>query len=181
MRVLAILVILFFSLAVKAQTYLPFNSIGYGQQSLFGANNLSNDNITNKKWFLSKYSGLSTSYSFFKGGYASVIAAPIGLQLNRKLNNNLYAFAGISAAPAYISFSRSFISSDMNKAYPNSNLFRTGNLGMYSRAEIGLMYINDEKTFSISGSIGVQRSSYPVFPYQQMNAVKPNTVNRANN
>ena len=34
------------------------------------------------------------------------------------------------------------------------------NFGIYPAAQMGLMYINDERTFSISGSIGVSRSSY---------------------
>ena len=46
------------------------------------------------------------------------------------------------------------------------SIFSTpGSVGLYSRAELGLQYINDERTFSISGSIGVERSSYPVLPY----------------
>jgi hypothetical protein len=27
------------------------------------------------------------------------------------------------------------------------------------------MYINDDRTFSISGSIGVYKSNYPAYPY----------------
>jgi len=58
-------------------------------------------------------------------------------------------------------------------------LFKYNNgLGVYSRAELGLMYVNDAKTFSVSGSIGVQRSSYPVYPYPQANRTKQNSVTR---
>jgi len=35
--------------------------------------------------------------------------------------------------------------------------------GINSRVDIGLMYINDARTFSISGSIGVERAAYPVY------------------
>jgi hypothetical protein len=36
---------------------------------------------------------------------------------------------------------------------------------MASRAELGLMYVNDQRTFSISGSFGVQRNTYSGYPY----------------
>lgn len=87
-----------------------------------------------------------------------MISAPVGLQLNRRLNDNLYAFAGISAAPAYVNFSRSFINTDLKK-------INSGAFSMYSRLEAGLMYINDQRTFSVSGSISVERSNYPFYPY----------------
>jgi len=47
---------------------------------------------------------------------------------------------------------------------------------MYSRAELGLMYINNDKTFSISGSIGIEKNSYPLYPYNQMNSTNPGPV-----
>ncbi|MEJ7680097.1 MAG: hypothetical protein WKG06_20000 [Segetibacter sp.] len=48
----------------------------------------------------------------------------------------------------------------------NSNSsFKSSALGIYSRAELGLQYINDERTFSISGSVGVERSSFPMPSY----------------
>ena len=43
-----------------------------------------------------------------------------------------------------------------------------------SRADIGLMYVNDAKTFSISGSIGIERDNYPAFQYNQFNPSKQN-------
>jgi hypothetical protein len=57
---------------------------------------------------VSKYTGISTSFSFFKGGNATIVSAPLGLQLNRRLNNNLFAFAGVSAAPSYVNFRSSY-------------------------------------------------------------------------
>jgi hypothetical protein len=44
---------------------------------------------------------------------------------------------------------------------------------MPASASLGLMYINDQKTFSISGSIGVERSSYQFMPFNQ---VRPNVA-----
>jgi hypothetical protein len=130
--------------------------------------------MLNKKWSLQTYSGISTGFGFFNGGSTTIVAAPVGLQLNRRLNNHFYAFAGLSVAPAYINFNRSFLSSEINKFYPGKGYFNANSFGVYSRAEMGLMYINDAKTFSISGSISVQRGSYPILPRQTA------TTNRTN-
>src|SRR3712207_1698471 len=118
-----------------------------------------NDSAFKKKWFVSKYTGLSTSFSFFKGGSASVFSVPVALQLNRRLNNNLYAFAGITAAPSYVNLRSSFLNTDFSKT-GRQNSFNQAGLGLYSRAELGLQYINDDRTFSISGSIGIERSDF---------------------
>ena len=166
MRTLILVFILISSIAIRAQPYLPIGSKDYMQREPFGNNTHSGLKTQNKKWFLSSYSGISTSFVFFNGGNATVFAAPLGLQLNRRLNNNFYAFSGISAAPAYINFNHSFLSSPVNKTNQNNGLFKSNRIDLYSRAELGLMYINDARTFSVSGSIGVQRSNYPLFPYQ---------------
>jgi hypothetical protein len=158
---------------VKAQTVLPGSFMDYTYRGVFTHNIPVQDSGSQKKWSFSKYTGLSASYSFFKGGSASVIAAPMGLQLNRQLTNNLYAFAGVSVAPAFINFNSAFLSSDFNKTTANNAFLHTSSFGMYSRAEVGLMYVNPEKTFSISGSVGIERSSSPVF-YYPMNATRQN-------
>ena len=176
MRTILVLFVLIFSVALKAQTSLPLSFMDYTQRQTFSNNIHVNDITGNKKWSLSKYSGISTSFSFFRGGNATVIAAPLGLQINRRLNNNLYAFAGVSVAPAYINFNNSFLIANGNKTGINNARFNSNGFGIYSRAEMGLMYINDQKTFSISGSIGIERSSYPAFPYNQMNAARPNRL-----
>ena len=174
MRKMFVFAVLISSMTLKAQTILPLSFVDYTQrQSLVNSTHL-NDSAVHKKWFLTKYSGISTSFSFFKGGSATVVAAPLGLQLNRRLNNNLYAFAGVSVAPAYVNFNNSFLSANTNKFYPNNTSFKSNSFGMYSRAEMGLMYINDQKTFSISGSIGIERSTFPVYQYNQMNTARPN-------
>ncbi|MGN6495359.1 MAG: hypothetical protein ACTHLE_25455 [Agriterribacter sp.] len=166
MRGLFVMLILFCSLGIKAQTYLPFNTINGLQQSRFINNpNFSNENIAGKKWFLSRYSAVSAGYSFFRGGSFNFISAPVGIQLNRKLNNNLYAFAGVSVAPTYINFNQPIPLSGMNKGFYGSSMYGINNFGVYPKAELGLMYVNDEKTFSISGSISVQQGGY-YMPYR---------------
>jgi len=105
-------------------------------------------------------------------GSASFVAAPISFQLNRRLSNNLYAFAGITAAPAYFNFNRAFLTTDLNKLNARNMFYQPGNLSMYSAATMGLMYINDARTFSVSGSISVERSNYPLFYNNQLNTNK---------
>ena len=181
MRTILLVIIILCSVQVMAQRALPAGDANDLQREALENNQPYLKSMADKKWFLSKYSGISTGYSFFKGGSASFVAAPLGLQLNRRLNNNLYAFAGVSAAPVYINFHNTYRSGGFNKAYPVNALFQSSSLGMHARAELGLMYVNDAKTFSFSGSIGVQRSSYPVFPYQQMNTVRPMPLHAPNN
>jgi hypothetical protein len=161
---LVLLMLLLSFISMKAESQLIYSGMNYSQRNAFSPlNAMSDSNMARKKWSLHKYAGISLGYGFFNGGGASYFSAPVGLQLNRRINSNLYAFAGISAAPAYVNFSRSFVNTDIKK-------MNTNNLYMYSRFEAGLMYINDEKTFSISGSISVDRSNYPVYPYYQRTA-----------
>ncbi len=176
MRTILVLFVMISFTALKAQTLLPLSFMDYTQRQTLLNNIHLNDSTRNKKWSFSKYSGVSTSFCFFRGGNATVIAAPLSLQINRRLNNNLYAFAGVSAAPAYINFNNSFLIANGNKTGMGNTKFNANGFGIYSRAEMGLMYINDQKTFSISGSIGIERSSYPAFPYNQMNAARPNRL-----
>jgi len=160
--------------SAKAQTALPGGYINHLQQQSLAGNNRFIDSVPNKKWFMSKSFGISTSFGFFNGGNTTALAVPLRFQLNRKLNNNLYAFAGVLAAPASVNFNRSFLSTNANKISSNNGMFRSNKLNIYSRAELGLMYVNDQKTFSISGSIGIERSSYPMVPFYPTSAVGQN-------
>ena len=157
----------------RAQTFLPGGFIDYGYRGSMLHALRGNDSTSSKKWFVTKYSGISTSFSFSKAGSATVVAAPMGIQLNRRLNNNLYAFAGVSVAPAFVSFHQTFLSAPFSKSNPANSFYTGSGLGVYSRAELGLQYVNDERTFSISGSIGIERSSYPM-PYYQTNNLRTN-------
>ncbi|MFT4155430.1 hypothetical protein [Parafilimonas sp.] len=172
MRFILILAVSIASTTLRAQFIPSMGYNGFTQSPVFNRRIHVNDSsFNNKKWFVTKYGGISTSFSFFKGGNATIIAAPIGLQLNRRINDNFYAFAGVSAAPAYINFNQSFLNSNI-KGIQNKYSFNQNNLGLYSRAEVGLMYVNDAKTFSISGSIGVETNHYP-YPYYQSNNTSP--------
>lgn len=163
MRITVLSLFLLVVTTVTAQTPLtdmPGNSLQQSIQKL------------NKKWSLSKYIGISNSFGGFNGGNASVFSVPVGLQLNRQLNKNLYAFAGVSAAPAYINFNGSFLNNDVKVMQQSVN--RYGRFTTFTRAELGLMYVNEQKTFSISGSFGVQQGIFPLYPIQSVNTIRPN-------
>ena len=165
MKKISILLVLtmFLSIGVKAQVgYLPIrNSPAYTYM----------DSITpaSGKWSLQPYAGFSTSFTSFKGGSATIFSVPLGLQLTRQLNNNLYAFGGIYAAPSYINFNRAFMNAPTGK-------FNSGNMLLNAGIEGGLMYINDQRTFSISGSIRVEQNSFPAYPYYNPNNLQKQPV-----
>ena len=157
MRILLVLITLLSSLLLEAQTpKQSFKDSTYYIQPL-----------QKKKWFLTSYSNIGIGFNFFNGGTATVVSAPVGLQLNRQLNNNLYAFTGVSLAPTYVNFNRSFVSPGI-KTNTATGL-KSDYFGLHSSVNMGLMYVNDARTFSISGSIGVERSPYPVLLYPPAN------------
>ena len=162
MRTILLVALIISVSGLKAQTFLSQIPVHNRYTGMFTKNFQINDSISNRKWSLIRYSAVASQFAFFNGGNASIFSVPIGMQLNRRLNNNLYAFAGVSVSPAYINFSRSFMANDFNKSIQN-RAFNSGSLGVYSRAALGLQYVNDERTFSISGSISVDRGSYPMF------------------
>jgi hypothetical protein len=169
MRTLFVLIILMVSTAATSQTLLPSSAFYDAGRYSLPSSHLPHDSTLAKPWSLTPYGGFSTSFLRYNGGSATVFSAPMGLQLNRRLTNNLYAFAGVSVAPAYVNFNHSFLSPNASKFMPTYGAFNPHGMNLYSRAELGLMYVNDEKTFSISGSIGIERSSYPMYPAYPMN------------
>ncbi len=153
-----------------AQSHLPINSLGYGfnqyQLRPFMPTSFAGSIDPNKKWQLKQYASLSAGYIFLNGGI-SYLSAPVGLMLFHPLNKNVSAFAAVSASPVFFSANR-FYSDPMTT--PVNRFSRSYGLGLSSRIEAGLMYTNDDKTFSISGSIGIEKGSYPVYP-----ATRPST------
>jgi len=172
MRILLLFFILIAGLSSGAQETVPADHFNTTHKN-FGDSSHSIENMVNKKWFFTSYSGVGINFIAYSGGGATVVDVPMRLQLNRRLNNNFYAFAGVTAAPAFMNFNRAFVSPVNNKLNP-ANSFNSNSLGLYSRADLGLMYINDARTFSISGSIGVERSNNPIFLYQQRSGVVSN-------
>ena len=180
MRTLLLIVVLLSVARVKAQTAAPAGIAGYMPGTRFAYNTYLGDILSTKKWSFSRYSGISTSFTFFKGGNATIVSTPIELQVNRMLNNNLYAFANILVAPAYINFNRSFITTGFNKTNPGNMFSGPNSLGVYSAASMGLMYINNDKTFSISGSISMEKNSYSMLPLYPTNTSRPIPFRPAN-
>jgi hypothetical protein len=168
MRIIFLLATFFFCVTAKSQTILSPGIGNYSQSTALSNSSRLHDSLTAPKWFFRTYRGISTSVSFFKGGHASVFSAPMGLQLNRRLNNNLYAFANATIAPSYISISPSFVTGGFSKNFSGNNS-RQNSFGLYPAVSVGLMYVNDAKTFSISGSISAERSTYPLLPYYPNN------------
>ena len=169
--------LIIFAIQAKAQHNLQRNYLNnYPERVALDSNHFNNNNV-GKKWFVSRYMGMSTSVGFYNGGNATIFATPVGLQLNRKLTNNWYAFAGISATPAYINFNHSFNSATSNKTMQSNNLYSPNNFNLFPKAELGLMYINDQKTFSISGSISVEKSNYFFSPVNQFGIMRANSFN----
>ena len=173
MRTILVIIILNAASSVNAQTLFRGSNFNHLQQHTYADNNHFKDSTPAKKWFVSKYFGLSSSFSVFNGGTATVLSAPIGLQLNRRLNNNWYAFAGVAIATAYVNFNQSFLNTNSSKFSQTNNFLQSKRFDIYSRAELGLMYVNDQKTFSISASISTEKSSFPIVPINQISSVRP--------
>lgn len=167
MQIFFLVAMLFFFVTVKSQTVVAPGFGVYPQSTSLLNNSHLHDSASSPKWFFSSYRGLSTSVSFFKGGSATIFSAPMGLQLNRRLNNNWFAFANVTVAPSYISINPSYLSGFNNKFSNNS--FQQNSFGLYPAASLGLMYINDARTFSISGSVSAERNVYPILPYYPVN------------
>ena len=167
MRVFFLVSMLFFFVTVKSQTVVSPGFGIYPQSTSLLNNSHLHYSVAAPKWFFSSYSGISTSVSFFKGGNASIFSAPMGLQLNHRLNNNWFAFANVTVAPSYISINPSYLSG-FNKNF-SYNSFKENSFGLYPAASLGLMYVNDARTFSISGSVSAERNVYPILPYYPAN------------
>jgi hypothetical protein len=173
MRIILFILASLSFLSPKAQVPLPIGSFNYAIWQPFPNYILPGGGVQlNQKWYFSQYAGISAGTSFFNGGSVTFLSVPVTFQLNHPLNNNLIAFAGISAGPSVYSFSRSFMDPVRNQSYPGGSWSNGYGFGMNTSVQMGLMYTNDAKTFSISGSIGVERGSYPVYPSNRMNTKK---------
>ena len=152
----------------KAQRYTPVQSLSvdpFSTMTLPDYEDYEKTRQLDQKLFLTHYATVATGYVFYPGANAFYVSAPIGLQLNRQLNRNLYAFGGAYIAPTWTSFNTAFMNSPYNKTYPGGmypNNYFSVNPGIY----MGLMYVNDAGTFSISGSIHARSGGYPAYPVQ---------------
>jgi hypothetical protein len=151
-----------------AQTHLPaydapglFNSIGFSTWApLPGYQPIGENGLSHRKWFVSRYAEISAGTAFFPGNSAFYLSAPVGLQLNRRVTPNWYAFGGVYIAPTVAGFDRSFL--DPDPAYPGGP-YHPYRFGINPGVQMGFMYVNDARTFSISGRFSVEQSSYPLY------------------
>ena len=160
MRILLAIIISATLVSAKAQSHLPI--LPYP---------LHDTGKLNYKWQLKPFASLSAGYIFLNGGI-SYLSAPVGLMAFRPLNKNVTAFAALSAAPTVFSINRLYTYPALTPSYPGSNFSNHYGLGLNARVEGGLIYTNDAKTFSISGSVGIGRDSYPVYPVNRTNIRK---------
>jgi hypothetical protein len=156
-RTILFAAILLSAVTVKAQSPLSFGAMNGTQPAFQHFHQVADSNNVRKKWFVTKYAGISSGFVAFRGGSGTFLSAPVGLQLNRKLTDNVYAFAGVSVAPTFFHYNGAFYQPGLNKG---NSFMNANNFGIYSAAHMGVMYINNDRTFSISGSIGVGRGNY---------------------
>lgn len=169
-RIILFAAILISAVTVKAQSPLYLGSMNGIQPGFRHFNQAADTNNLGKKWFVTKYAGISSGFVAFNGGSGTFLSAPMGLQLNRQLTNNIYAFGSVSVAPSFFRFNTAIYQPGINK---NNSLMNANNFGIYPAAQMGLMYINKERSFSISGSIGVSSSSYNSHPFFYAPASSP--------
>ncbi|MET3876936.1 hypothetical protein ABIE50_002348 [Chitinophaga sp. OAE865] len=157
LRAILFFVVLISGLAANAQVDSSFGAMNGAGSSFRPPLQINDTNYIHKKWFVTKDAGVSTGFIAFKGGSSSFLSVPLGLQINRQLTSNFYAFGGVSVTPYVFRYNGMPYQSAITKG---SGLMQTNNFAAYSDAKIGVMYINNDRTFSISGSIGVSRGGY---------------------
>jgi hypothetical protein len=158
MRILLTLFAFFTFFASTAQTHLfPGTAWGYAPWQPFVPYSQFIPGTPNRSWQVQPFASASMGYTFLRGGGVSYLSAPVGVILFRPLNNNFTAFGAAAIAPTIFHFSSLYATP---AGYPGNNV--TG-LNVNASVTGGVIYTNDAKTFSISGSISVERGSNPVY------------------
>ena len=164
MRTLFLILATFVLVSAKAQTHLPVYPLGFGFSQWQPVSMAPLPGST-QKWQLRPSAGIQAGYIFYNGGI-SYISAPLELNLYHPLTPNVTAFGGVYVAPTVFSMTNSPF---QNPTYPNRY-----NMTINPGVQGGLMYTNDAHTFSISGSVRVERGSsyYPYYPAPRNNTNK---------
>ena len=167
MRTILVILAFFTLLSAKAQTHLPIYPFGFGfsQWQPMTGNALPG---SNQKWHLRPSASIQAGYLFYNGGI-SYLSAPLELNLYHPLTTNVTAFGGVYVAPTVFSMTNPYVSPFQNPGYPNRY-----NYSINPGVQGGLIYTNDAHTFSISGSVRVERGSsyYPYYPAPRSNTNK---------
>ncbi|HEV2354636.1 MAG TPA: hypothetical protein VGR89_10350 [Puia sp.] len=157
MRTVLTILALSVFLSTQAQTHLlPVSGWGYAPWQPFVPYSAMTAPNPNHTFQLRPFSSVSAGY-WFLGGGVSYLSAPIGLVLYRPVNNNFTAFGTATLAPTVFHVSSFY---NVPLANPANNFT---NFGVTAGVSGGLIYTNDARTFSISGSVSVERGSYPVY------------------
>jgi hypothetical protein len=152
MRILLTLLVSTLLLRSEAQKYVPLDPmIGLSPALSFTPYTFGPEVGQVRHWQVRPFTTFSGGYVFSTRGYANYLSAQTGWMLLRPLNNNISAFAGISAGPTLYRIGST----------PFSN--NIGGLNLTAGVTGGLIYTNDARTFSISGSVSVERYSYPAY------------------
>jgi hypothetical protein len=178
MRILLVTLGLTTFLFTKGQSHLPIPTTAYGYSPIYGYSPWTSfvpysaigGGDPNQKWQIRPYASLSAGYIFLNGGGTSYLAAQTGIALVHPLTKNVSAFAGVSASPVLFSINSLYTSPAMNST---NGFSRPYNLGLNTGIQAGLIYTNDDKTFSISGSVGIERGSNPLYPVNRPATKRP--------
>jgi hypothetical protein len=181
MRTLLTTLVLTSFLFTKGQSHLPVPTTPYGYAPAFGYIPWAGftpyaalgGGDPNQKWQIRPYASMSMGYIFLNGAGSSYLAAQTGVALIHPLTKNISAFAGVSASPVLFSVNRLYTDPALNASRPGNGFSGPYNLGLNAGVQAGLIYTNDDKTFSISGSVGVERGSNPIYPVNRPPTRKP--------
>jgi hypothetical protein len=166
MRTFLTILLLAAFLTPRAQTHLtPAAGWGYSPWQPNLPYSLMTAGDPSHGWQLRPFASVSAGYMFLGGGI-SYVSAPIGLFLYRPLSTNFTAFGAATVAPTAFHFTSLYTG---NPGWSGNNF--TG-VGVNAGVQGGIIYTNDAKTFSISGSISVERGSYPVYTAPRTTARK---------
>ncbi len=155
LRIILLAAVLMSGLAVKAQTDSSFGAVNRWESAFNRSHPVNDTNHLRSKWSVSKYAGVSAGFVAFNGGGGSFLSVPLSLQLNRQLTNNLFAFGAVSASPVVFRANMPY----QPMTNKGNNWMQQNNFSAWSDARVGVMYISNDRTFSISGSVGVGRGT----------------------
>ena len=156
----ALLVIIALVTVLGAQAQIPVaGGLGYTPWQMFP---LTNNYFKTNSWQLQPSVGLNAGYIFYNGGI-SYLSAPLALTLYHPLSSHFTAFGGVYAAPTVFNVNDLRVASPANGRFSGNPFSGPYGLGIDAGIQGGLMYTNEAHTFSISGSVIMQRGSTPVY------------------
>ena len=152
-------------LSAVAQTPLPVGTWNYGFSPVPTIITFPSmkSGSPDYRWQLKPYTSLSAGYLFYHGGGASYLSAQSGLALFRPLNQNWTVYGAATVSPVVVSGNGWWTAPIADPNYHGYPFGGYRGLGLSTGLQGGLIYTNPDRTFSISGSVHVERG-YPVYP-----------------